>query len=141
MPPNSPSSSQIIEKIISFCCSGKKAQFLDTLPEPLSKNTAGADRIECLQRLEALAGRIGFRIEPRHDTCETEIQPFDALQLLDTENYTYNCECSNSSYDEKWFVLRTRHKQHQDRNSQHDNRRAQVVGDFPDTKNVRQGNP
>ena len=34
----------------------------------------------------------------------------------------------------------TRHKQHQDRNSQHDNRRAQVVGDLPDTKNVRQGN-
>ena len=25
---------------------------------------------------------------------------FDALQLLDTENYAYNCECSNSSYDE-----------------------------------------
>ena len=98
------------------------------------QNTAGADRIECLQRLEALAGRIGFRIEPRHDRAKRKSSPFDALQLLDTENYAYNCECSNSSYDEKWFVLRTRHKQHQDRNSQHDNRRAQVVGDFPDTK-------
>ena len=65
--PNSPSSSQIMAKIISFWDSGKEAQLLDALSQPLAHQAAGANGIKSLKHLEALVRRVGLRIQPRLD--------------------------------------------------------------------------
>ena len=108
MPPNSPSSSQIMEKSCRSALREGSPASACSAPA-LAENAAGANGIQRLQRLEAGTGSISFRVQPGQDAAPAEAQ-IAVFHLDNGEYQRRHRRHACGSHQHKPFIVRACHK-------------------------------